>query len=65
MSKKWWKAAGIRALKTVCQTAASMITIGAAITEIDWLNILSVSLVAGIYSLITNIGGLPEVKEGK
>lgn len=65
MNKKWWKAAGIRALKTVCQTAASMITIGAAITEIDWLNILSVSLVAGIYSLITNIGGLPELKEDK
>lgn len=65
MSKKWWKAAGIRALKTVAQTAASMITIGAAITEIDWLNILSVSLVAGIYSLITNIGGLPELKEEK
>lgn len=65
MSKKWWKAAGIRALKTVAQTAASMITIGAAITDIDWLNILSVSLVAGIYSLITNVGGLPELKEEK
>jgi hypothetical protein len=59
---KWLKAAGIRAIKTVAQTAASMITVGALVSEIDWKGIISVSLVAGVYSLLTSIGGLPEVK---
>lgn len=64
MSKKWWKAAGIRALKTLCQTAVSMLTIGQAVMEVDWVNVLSVSAVAGVISLLTSIAGLPEV-EGK
>ena len=64
MNKKWWKAAGIRALKTVCQTAVSLITVGSTLTEIDWLTVGSVSLVAGILSLLTSLGGLPEL-EGK
>ena len=63
MSKKWWKAAGIRALKTLCQTAVSMLTIGQAVMEVDWLNVLSVSAVAGVISLLTSIAGLPEVEE--
>lgn len=63
MSKKWWKAAGIRALKTVAQTAVSMITVGATLTEVDWITVGSVSLVAGILSLLTSLAGLPEVKE--
>ena len=59
--KKWFKAAGIRALKTVAQTLLSYITIGLALSEIDWLTAGSVALVAGIYSLLTSLAGLPEV----
>lgn len=62
MSKEWIKAAGVRALKTFAQTAGSIITVGAAITDIDWVYVGSVSLVAAIYSIITSIAGLPEVK---
>lgn len=61
--KKWFKAAGIRAVKTMAQTAVSLITVGAAMTEIDWMTVGSVSLVAGILSILTSIAGLPEVKE--
>lgn len=62
-SKKWLRAAGIRAIKTVAQTAAGMITVGAAMSEVNWMYIGSVSLAAGIYSIITSIAGLPEVAE--
>ncbi len=65
MTKKWWRAAGIRALKTVCQTAVSMLTVGQAFIEINWLNVLSVSGVAGIISLLTSVAGLPEVEGGE
>lgn len=61
MSKAWWKAAGIRALKTVAQTAVSMITIGQAVIDVNWVNVLSISAVAGVVSLLTSIAGLPEV----
>lgn len=63
MCKEWLKAAGIRAIKTVAQTAVSLITVGAAVTEIDWITVGSVSLVAGFLSILTSIAGLPEVKE--
>lgn len=59
---KWFKAAAIRALKTMAQTALSLFTVGLAVEEVAWLNVASVSLVAGIYSLITSIAGLPEVE---
>ena len=65
MNVKWWKAAGIRAVKTICQTALSMLTIRQAVLDVDWLNVLSVSAVAGIISLITSIAGLPEVDDGE
>lgn len=61
MKKEWFKAAGIRALKTVAQTAVSLITVGAAVTEVDWVTVGSVSLVAGLLSLLTSIAGLPEI----
>lgn len=61
--KQWIKAALIRALKTVAQTAVSLITVGQLLSEIDWLTVLSVSVVAGIYSILTSIAGLPEVEE--
>ena len=63
--KNWLKAAGIRAIKTIAQTALSLITVGQLFSEINWLNILSVSLVAGIYSLLTSIAGLPELEKEK
>ena len=58
----WLKAAGIRALKTIAQVALSMFTIGLAFHEVDWLLVGSVSLTAGIYSLLTSLAGLPEVE---
>lgn len=60
---EWWKAAGIRAVKTAAQTALGMLSVGAALSEIDWVHVASVSAVAALYSLITSLAGLPEVKE--
>lgn len=62
MSKKWLKAAGIRALKTLCQTAVSMLTVGQAVIDVNWINVLSVSGVAAVISLLTSVAGLPEVE---
>ena len=59
---KWLKAAGIRAVKTFAQTAASLVTVGALISDIDWLTVISVSTVAFIYSVLTSLAGLPEIK---
>lgn len=61
--KTWLKAAAIRAVKTFSQTFLSFITVGLAINDINWINVLSVSAVALIYSVLTSIAGLPEVKE--
>lgn len=60
---KWLKAAGIRAIKTVAQTALSLFTVGQVLSDVDWKMVVSASLVAGIYSILTSIAGLPEVKE--
>lgn len=69
MNKEYWiswlKCALVRCLKTVCQTALSMISIGAALSEIKWGYVASVSVVAGIYSLLTSLAGLPEVEGEK
>ena len=62
--KKWIYRAGIRALKTVAQTALGFITVGMAVNDVDWKNVASVAIVAGIYSLITSLAGLPELDEG-
>lgn len=62
-SIEWWKAAGIRALKTAAQVVLGMITVGMTVHEVDWVNVLSVAAVAAVYSLITSLAGLPEVKE--
>lgn len=64
-TKEWWKAAAIRALKTVAQTAVSMMTVGQLFTEVDWLGIASISAVAGIISILTSLAGLPEVDDGE
>ena len=60
---KWAKAAGIRAVKTMAQTAVGMIAVGAAVQDINWAYVGSVSLVAGILSILTSVAGLPEVTE--
>ena len=60
-TKEWFKAALIRAVKTAAQVVLSMITIGAAIKDVDWVNVASVAAVAFLYSIVTSLAGLPEV----
>lgn len=62
--KRWIKAAGVRAIKTVAQTAVAIIGTSALISAVDWKCVLSASLLAGFISLLTSVAGLPEVKEG-
>lgn len=62
-TKKWIKAAGIRAIKTVAQTAVATIGTAAALGNVDWIMVASASALAGILSILTSIAGLPEVKE--
>ena len=61
MNMKWWKAAGIRALKTFCQTAIATIGTSAVLSEINWVTVGSASVVAALLSLLTSVAGLPEV----
>lgn len=60
--KEWWKAAGIRAIRTVAQTAVAAIGTAALLSEVNWLAVASASVLAGILSLLTSLGGLPEVE---
>lgn len=60
--KNWFKAAGVRAVKTVAQTAVATIGTSAVMGEVHWLMVGSASLLAGILSLLTSIAGLPEVR---
>ena len=62
-TKKWIKAAGIRAIRTVAQTAVAMIGVSAVMQDVNWLVVGSASLLSGILSVLTSIAGLPEVEE--
>lgn len=63
--KKWFKAAGIRAIKTMAQTAIAMISTSVIMSEVNWAMVLSASVLAGILSLLTSIAGLPELEKGE
>ena len=60
--KKWFKLAGIRAIKTVAQTAVSLIAVGSVMSDVNWIQVGSAALLAGILSLLTSIAGIPEEK---
>ncbi len=63
--KKWIRFAGIRAVKTVAQTAISTIGVSAVISDVQWLTVISASALAGVLSILSSIAGLPELKEEK
>lgn len=63
--KLWTKAAGIRALKTVAQTAVALLPASATITAVDWKVVVGTAALAGVASILTSIAGLPEVKAGE
>ncbi len=62
MSKKWLEAAEVRAIKTVAQTAVATVGTAAVMGEVNWAMVASASVLAGILSLLTSVGGLPEVE---
>ena len=63
INRTWWKAAFVRALRTVAQTAVATIGTAALIERVNWLAVLSASALAGVLSLLTSLAGLPEVRE--
>lgn len=64
MSKKWWKAAGVRAIKTFAQAAVAMIGTSLVITEVNWQVTIGAAALAAVLSLLTSLAGLPEVDDG-
>ena len=63
MSREWWKYAGIRSLKTVCQTAIATIATATYLEEVNWIAVASASVLAGILSMLTSLAGIPEVNQ--
>ena len=61
--KKWWKAAGIRAIKTCAQSALGVIGASVVLADVSWPVVVSAAVLAGVVSLLTSVAGLPEVKE--
>lgn len=64
-TKNWIKAALVRAVKTIAQTAVATIGTATVFSEVNWVMIISASLLAGLLSILTSIAGLPEVEEGE
>lgn len=62
-TKRWLKAAAVRAVKTVAQTAVAMVGVSTMLQEVNWIAVGSASLLAGLLSILTSVAGLPEVKE--
>ena len=62
--KSWLKAAGVRAIKTVAQTAVATIGTSAFLAQVDWRMVISASILSGVLSLLTSVAGLPEVSDG-
>lgn len=62
MTEKWLKAAGVRAIKTVAQTAVATIGTSAVLSQVDWKVVASASVLAGVLSVLTSLAGLPEVQ---
>ena len=62
--KSWLKAAGVRAVKTIAQTAVATIGTSAFLSQVDWRMVISASILAGVLSLLTSVAGLPEVSDG-
>ena len=61
--EKWIKAAGVRAVKTMAQTAVATIGTSAVLDDVNWVGVVSAAVLAGVLSLLTSVAGLPEVKE--
>lgn len=61
MSEKWFKCAGVRAVKTIAQTAIATIGTAVLLSDVNWMAVVSASLLAGVLSLLTSLAGLPEV----
>lgn len=62
-TKKWFKAAGVRCIKTIAQTNVAMIGTSAVLGDVNWIMVCSASALAGILSILTSVAGLPEIKE--
>ena len=64
-NKRWWVAAGIRAIKTTAQSAVAMIPVAVSVTDVDWMTVAGTACLAGIVSILTSLAGLPEVEESE
>lgn len=62
ITRRWFKAAAVRAIKTMAQTAVAMIPTAVVITQVDWKTVVGTALLAGLLSILTSVAGLPEVK---
>lgn len=62
---EWWRRAGVRAVKTMAQTAVAMLPVAATITAVDWGTVIGTAALAGVASFATSLAGLPELEEGK
>lgn len=63
--KNWIKKAGVRAIKTVCQTAVATIGVATVMSEVNWIAVASASILAGVLSILTSVAGIPEVDESE